>query len=105
MALGEDPGKRGQAGLGLRGRAHGVSVAPSAGRAGSAERGYRPPLMPRRPGDRVKTDRRDAIELARLLRSGDLTPVWTRTRRRSHCGTWSGIVTMPWWTSCEPVTG
>jgi transposase len=32
--------------------------------------------MPKRPGDRVKTDSRDAIELARLLRSGDLTPVW-----------------------------
>jgi transposase len=35
-----------------------------------------PSLLPRRPGDRVKTDRRDAIQLARLLRSGDLTPVW-----------------------------
>jgi transposase len=35
-----------------------------------------PSLMPKRPGDRVKTDSRDAIELARLLRSGDLTPVW-----------------------------
>jgi transposase len=29
-----------------------------------------------RAGDRVKTDRRDALKLARLLRSGDLTPVW-----------------------------
>ncbi len=35
-----------------------------------------PSLMPRRPGGRVKTDRRDTIQLARLLRSGDLTPVW-----------------------------
>lgn len=35
-----------------------------------------PSLMPKRPGDRIKTDRRDAIQLARLLRSGDLTPVW-----------------------------
>jgi transposase len=35
-----------------------------------------PSLIPRRPGDRVKTDQRDAIQLARLLRSGDLTPVW-----------------------------
>lgn len=35
-----------------------------------------PSLIPRRPGDRVKTDRRDAVKLARLLRSGDLTPVW-----------------------------
>jgi transposase len=35
-----------------------------------------PSLVPRKPGDRVKTDRRDALKLARLLRSGDLTPVW-----------------------------
>lgn len=35
-----------------------------------------PALIPRRAGDRVKTDKRDAITLARLLRSGDLTPVW-----------------------------
>lgn len=35
-----------------------------------------PSLIPRRPGDRVKTDRRDAIHLVRLLRRGDLTPVW-----------------------------
>jgi transposase len=35
-----------------------------------------PALIPKRPGDKVKTDRRDALKLARLLRSGDLTPVW-----------------------------
>lgn len=35
-----------------------------------------PSLVPRRPGDRVKTDKRDAVSLARLLRSGDLTAVW-----------------------------
>jgi transposase len=35
-----------------------------------------PSLIPMRPGDKVKTDRRDALKLARLLRSGDLTPVW-----------------------------
>lgn len=32
-----------------------------------------PSLMPRPAGGRVKTDRRDALLLARLLRSGDLT--------------------------------
>jgi transposase len=32
--------------------------------------------MPRRPNDRVKTDRRDAQTLARLLRAGELTAVW-----------------------------
>ena len=34
-----------------------------------------PSWMPKKPGDRVKTDRRDARQLARLMRSGDLTPV------------------------------
>ena len=29
-----------------------------------------------KPGDRVKTDRRDAAKLARSYRAGDLTPVW-----------------------------
>jgi transposase len=32
-------------------------------------------LLPQKTGDRVKTDRRDARQLARLMRSGDLTPV------------------------------
>src|ERR1700756_5303014 len=32
-----------------------------------------PSLIPRKAGDRVKTDRRDALTLARLMRSGDLT--------------------------------
>jgi hypothetical protein len=31
--------------------------------------------MPKKAGDRVKTDRREAMQLARLLRSGDLSPV------------------------------
>jgi transposase len=35
-----------------------------------------PSLIPKRAGDKVKTDRRDALKLARLLRSGDLTPIW-----------------------------
>jgi transposase len=35
-----------------------------------------PSLIPKKAGDRVKTDRRDAIQLARLMRSGDLTPVY-----------------------------
>src|SRR3989442_473373 len=34
-----------------------------------------PSLIPKRAGDRVKTDRRDALQLARLMRAGDLTPV------------------------------
>ncbi len=44
------------------------------------ERGVRcivvaPALVPRQPGARVKTDRRDARNLARYLRSGDLEPI------------------------------
>ena len=35
-----------------------------------------PSLIPRKPGDRVKTDRRDAVLLARLMRSGDLTSIY-----------------------------
>ncbi len=35
-----------------------------------------PTLVPTKPGDRVKTDRRDAEKLARCHRAGDLTAVW-----------------------------
>ncbi|WP_308367910.1 MULTISPECIES: IS110 family transposase [unclassified Microbulbifer] len=35
-----------------------------------------PSLIPRKPGERLKTDRRDAQMLARLHRAGELTPVW-----------------------------
>jgi transposase len=38
-----------------------------------------PSLIPKKAGDRVKTDRRDAVQLARLMRSGDLTPVYVPT--------------------------
>lgn len=35
-----------------------------------------PTLVPTKAGDRVKTDRRDAVKLARCHRAGDLTAVW-----------------------------
>jgi transposase len=35
-----------------------------------------PSLIPKRPGDKVKTNRRDAVGLARLLRANELTAVW-----------------------------
>ncbi|HKR40629.1 MAG TPA: IS110 family transposase [Paraburkholderia sp.] len=38
-----------------------------------------PSLIPRKPGERVKTDRRDAIKLVRLLRTGDLSAVYVPT--------------------------
>ena len=34
-----------------------------------------PALTPRRPGQRIKTDRRDARKLVRLLRAGELTAI------------------------------
>ena len=41
-----------------------------------------PSLIPKKAGDRVKTERRDAVQWARLMRSGDLTPVDVPTGRR-----------------------
>ncbi len=38
-----------------------------------------PSLNPRRPGERVKTDRRDAVKLVRLLRTCDLATVYVPT--------------------------
>jgi transposase len=38
-----------------------------------------PSRIPKNAGDRVKTDRRDAVQLARLMRAGDLTPVYVPT--------------------------
>lgn len=35
-----------------------------------------PSLIPRKPGVRIKTDRRDALALAKLHADGSLTPVW-----------------------------
>src|SRR5438105_14270644 len=39
-----------------------------------------PSLIPKRPGDKVKTNRRDAVNLAKLLRAGELTAVWVPDR-------------------------
>ena len=36
-----------------------------------------PALIPKRSGERIKTNRRDAVTLARLHRAGELTGVWT----------------------------
>jgi transposase len=48
---------------------------------GLAQHGYRcqviaPSLIPRRAGDRIKTDRRDGLRLAELARAGELRSVW-----------------------------
>jgi transposase len=38
-------------------------------------------LIPKKPGDRVKTNRRGAVGLAKLLRAGELTAVWVPDER------------------------
>jgi len=64
-----------------------VSVVYEAGPTGYGlyrelrQRGYRcevvaPSLIPRRPGDRVKNDRRDCARLAELSRAGELKAIW-----------------------------
>ena len=35
-----------------------------------------PTMIPKRPGDRVKTNRRDAVTLVKLLRAGELRAIW-----------------------------
>jgi len=40
-----------------------------------------PSLIPKKPGDRVKTNRRDALSLVKLLRAGELTAVWVPDAR------------------------
>jgi transposase len=39
-----------------------------------------PSLIPQKPGERIKTDRRDSLRLAQLLRAGELTPVYVPTK-------------------------
>jgi transposase len=46
------------------------------GRMGVACEVIAPSLTPRKPGERVRTDKRDATKLAILLRGGELTPIW-----------------------------
>jgi transposase len=35
-----------------------------------------PSLIPKKPGDKIKTDKRDALRLAKLLKTEDLTPIY-----------------------------
>ena len=65
-------------------------------RAGRAEAGIEvmvcsPGAIPRQPGDRVKTDARDALKLARLHAAGQLRPVVVpaAVKMRKRCATWS----------------
>jgi hypothetical protein len=45
-------------------------------------------LIPRSPGERIKTKRRDAVTLARLLPTGELIVVWCLTLRKRQRATW-----------------
>ena len=51
-----------------------------------------PSLIPKKPGDKVKTDRRNAVDIARLLRSGDLTMSTCRVSTTKPCATSVGPV-------------
>jgi transposase len=54
-----------------------------------------PSLIPQKAGDRVKTDRRDAVPLARLRRSGDLPPSRSPTWPMKPAATWAARVKRP----------
>ena len=67
----------------LQSKARHVNVVYEAGPSGYglyrdlAQKGFEcmvcaPSLIPKKPGERVKTDRRDAVKLVRALRAGDL---------------------------------
>jgi transposase len=43
-----------------------------------------PGNIERRPGDRIKTDKRDAIRLARMLAAGELRLVWIPTEEQEQ---------------------
>jgi hypothetical protein len=50
-----------------------------------------PSLIPRKPGDRVKTNRRDAVALAKLLRAAQLSAIWAPAKLKKRCGTWFAL--------------
>ena len=59
----------------LRGGADGIRALSADQEAWSRLHRGGPSLIPKKPGDRVKTNRRDAVGLAKLLRAGELTAV------------------------------
>ena len=58
-----------------------------------------PSLIPKRPGERVKTNRRDALTLARLHRAGELTRIWVPDPGMRPCAIWCAPV-RPRWRTC-----
>ena len=63
-----------------------------------------PTLVPVKAGDRVKTDRRDALKLARCHRAGDLTAVWVPDAAHERCGIWCARGNRRRRTSCAPAS-
>ncbi len=65
-----------------------------------------PSLIPKKPGDRVKTDRRDAVQLARLMRSGAGSPRLSVRRRynrsSSRITSVPSLNTMSVWSASRP---
>jgi len=59
-----------------------------------------PALTPRKPGDRIKTDRRDAGKLVRLFRAGELTPITVPDEAGEAAGICSGAGKMSRRISC-----
>ena len=54
-----------------------------------------PSLIPKKAGDKVKTDRRDAEKLAQSYQAGDLTPVWVPWLSTKPCVIWSASAQPP----------
>jgi hypothetical protein len=63
-----------------------------------------PSLVPQKPGERIKTDRRDALNLARSLRRDDLTAVWVRMKRTKPCAISVGPAATPGSICCDTGT-
>jgi transposase len=61
-----------------------------------------PSCIPKQASDRVKTDRRDAVQLARPLRSGDLPPSTCLPWTTKRSGIWCGRARTPSETSRRP---
>ncbi len=64
-----------------------------------------PGLVPQRPGDRVKTDQRDARKLARLLAGGLLEPSTCPRASWRPPATWCVLVKTPASIACATGTG
>ena len=63
-----------------------------------------PSLVPVAPGDKVKTDRRDARRLVRLFRAGELVRCGSRPAKRKELGTCLGCGPRRWWIVVGPVS-